>query len=268
MPALLKMLSDPDSDISAAAALGAWGSPQALPGLLEAFKRGSKDLRLEILEAFSRIPDPRVGPLLDQIARMVNEPLVHDKATPSDRASSRACRFSGDCPPHGRSRPSISTRRPARLCASSFATRAPSDASDLHIAAGTRPHLRRTGRLEPLPLPETDVGQMWEWMPGDPGRSRRGARTGPTDRLLLQGPRARPLPYERLPPAQGAECRLPPGPLRDSDALGRGAAREPLGDHVPFSGAHPGDRARRAAARRPRSPPWSTGSTRRSARTS
>ena len=43
MPALLRMLKDPDSDISAAAALGAWGSPQALPGLLEAFKRGAND---------------------------------------------------------------------------------------------------------------------------------------------------------------------------------------------------------------------------------
>jgi twitching motility protein PilT len=165
MPALLKMLQDPDSDISAAAALGAWGSPQALPALLEAFKRGTKDLRLEILEAFSRIPDPRVGPLLDQIARMVNDPLVHDKAIrliAAREGKDAPSTHMGPSPAfapvdfEGNPRPSLrDLLRHARAAG----------ASDLHLAAGTRPHLRRNGRLEALPLPEVDEGRMWEWLP-------------------------------------------------------------------------------------------------------
>jgi len=165
MPALLKMLSDPDSDISAAAALGAWGSPQALPALLEAFKRGTKDLRLEILEAFSRIPDPRVGPLLDQIARMVNDPLVHDKALRliaaregKDAPSSEAGPSQVFAPADFETNPRPSLRDLLRHARAT-------GASDLHLAAGTRPHLRRNGRLEALALPEVDEGRMWEWLP-------------------------------------------------------------------------------------------------------
>ncbi|HYK42586.1 MAG TPA: PilT/PilU family type 4a pilus ATPase [Thermoanaerobaculia bacterium] len=165
MPALLKMLQDPDSDISAAAALGAWGSPAALPALLEAFKRGTKDLRLEILEAFSRIPDPRVGPLLDQIARMINDPLVHDKAL-----RLIAAREGREAPsPHTGPSPAFvpldfeANPRPTLRELLRHARAA--GASDLHLAAGTRPHLRRNGRLEALPLAEVDEGGMWEWLP-------------------------------------------------------------------------------------------------------
>ena len=66
LPALLEMLKDAESGYSAAGALGLWGTPKALPGLLEAYKQsnGNKDLRLEILDAFARIDDPRIGPLL------------------------------------------------------------------------------------------------------------------------------------------------------------------------------------------------------------
>jgi twitching motility protein PilT len=164
MEALLKMLSDPDSDISAAAALGSWGNPQALPGLLAAFKRGSKDLRLEILEAFSRIPDPRVGPLLDQIAKMISEPLVHDKAL--RLIAARSGRSFSSAGASARTFEPVdfeATPRPAlpELLRHARAV----GASDLHIAAGTKPHLRRNGRLEPIPMAEVDEGQMWEWLP-------------------------------------------------------------------------------------------------------
>ncbi|MEO8430171.1 MAG: PilT/PilU family type 4a pilus ATPase [Acidobacteriota bacterium] len=162
LPALLHMLNDPDSDISAAAALGVWGSPQALPGLLEAFKKGTKDLRLEILEAFARIPDPRVDPLLEQIARMVADPLIHGKATRMLAARAGA--------------PIEETPEPTFTEIDFAAKPFPSlrdllhharavGASDLHLSAGTKPHVRRLGRLEPLPLADTTDGQMREWMP-------------------------------------------------------------------------------------------------------
>ena len=162
MPPLLQMLNDPDSDISAAAALGVWGSPQALPGLLEAFKKGTKDLRLEILEAFARIPDPRVDPLLEQIARMVADPLIHDKArhmlaaragTPeADDAERTFTEIDFERNPQPSLRDLLHHARAV-------------GASDIHLATGTRPHVRRLGRLEPLPLAETTEGQMREWMP-------------------------------------------------------------------------------------------------------
>src|SRR5215470_11101267 len=78
LPHLLKMLQNPESSLSAAAALGIWGSAKALPGLLEAYKQadGHKDLRLEILDAFARIEDPRTGPLLQKISQVDPDPLV------------------------------------------------------------------------------------------------------------------------------------------------------------------------------------------------
>ena len=39
------------------------------------------------------------------------------------------------------------------------------NASDLHIAVGTRPHVRVTGRLTPLPLPESTPEQLEAWIP-------------------------------------------------------------------------------------------------------
>jgi twitching motility protein PilT len=171
MPALLKMLSDPDSNISAASALGAWGSPQALAGLLDAFKQGGTDLRLEILEAFSRIPDPRVGPLLDQIARMVTDPLIQGKAVRlvAERAGSPAA--PGPASPVFSPVDFDAERRPGlrELLRHARAV----GASDLHVAAGTRPHLRRAGGLETLPLPETEAAQMEEWIPAILGERLR-----------------------------------------------------------------------------------------------
>ncbi len=164
MPALLAMLADPESDLSAAAALGSWGSPQALPGLLEAFKRGTTDLRLEILDAFAKIPDPRVGPLLEQIVRTGSDVLVQDKASriiaartgdlPYYEASAKARAFA-EIDFRSNSHPRLE-----ELLSHARAI----DASDLHLAAGTRPHVRLIGRLQPLPLPETTEQQMAAWV--------------------------------------------------------------------------------------------------------
>ncbi len=165
MPALLQMLHDPDSDISAAAALGAWGSPEALPGLLAAFKQGTTDLRLEILEAFARIQDSRVDPLLEQIARMVTDPLIHNKAThmlaaragiPASEAAARTARTFTEHDFEANPLPSLRDL---------FHHARAVGASDLHLATGTRPHVRRLGRLEALPLFETTEGQMRDWIP-------------------------------------------------------------------------------------------------------
>ena len=165
LPAMLQMLEDPESDICAAAALGVWGVPQALPGLLAAFKKGTKDLRLEILDAFAKISDPRVPPLLEQIAKMVSDPLIQEKAlrligvragsvVPFEPAAATEHSFSpldfGATP-----RPSLlELFRHARAVG----------ASDLHLAAGARPHLRSNGRLAPLPLPESTPKQMEAWI--------------------------------------------------------------------------------------------------------
>ena len=172
MAPLLKMLTDPESELSAASALGAWGAPQALPGLLDAFKRGATDLRLEILEAFSKITDPRVGPLLDQIARMVTDPLVQEKA--ERIIAARA----GNVPYYEAQIASRKTfleidfrENPHPGLRDLLAHARAVGASDLHLAAGTRPHLRSIGRLQPLPLPETTAEQMADWIPPIVGSS-------------------------------------------------------------------------------------------------
>jgi twitching motility protein PilT len=164
LPHLLKMLQNPESSLSAAAALGLWGTPRALPGLLEAYKQADaqKDLRLEILDAFSRIEDPRTAPLLQKISQVDPDPLVREKAS---RLSARrsgvpvvtgagtrgfaAIDFSANPKPGLRD-----LLRHARAVG----------ASDLHLAAGTVPQIRLHGKLGPLALPAPDPEQMEAWL--------------------------------------------------------------------------------------------------------
>jgi len=166
LPALLEMLEDPDSDLSAAAALGVWGTPQALPSLLEAFKRGTKDLRLEILEAFGLIPDPRVPPLLEQIIKTVGDPLIREKTVRI--LAHRA----GDVPFYeglpgtvAGFEPLDFTQHLEPTMMDFFRHARAVNASDLHVAVGTRPHVRIAGRLTPLPLPESTPEQLEVWIP-------------------------------------------------------------------------------------------------------
>jgi len=160
LPALLNMLTDPESDISAAAALGQWGTPKALPALLEAYKRGTTDLRLEILDAFARISDPRVPGLLESILKADTDPLVQEKTrrliASRDRGPSEPL-ASGTGPRtfepvdfQANSQPSLRDLfRHARAI----------NASDVHISVGTPPHVRVHGKLTALPLPPTTPEQ-------------------------------------------------------------------------------------------------------------
>jgi len=161
---LVKMLGDPESNLSAAAALGTWGSPKALPALLDAYKRGTKDLRLEILDAFARIPDRGVPVLLAKIVKADPDPLVREKAARlaeklagaegSDDLSEMAREFA----PHDFAvapEPTLpDLLRHARAVG----------ASDLHLSTGTVPHVRLNGQLSSLPTPESTQAQMEDWI--------------------------------------------------------------------------------------------------------
>jgi twitching motility protein PilT len=160
---LLKMLTDPESNLSAAAALGTWGTPAALPALLEAYKRGTKDLRLEILDAFARIPDRRVPGLLAGIVKADPEPLVRDKAARlAETLAGGDEVFAGslghDFAPHdfaSAPEPSLSDLlRHARAVG----------ASDLHLSTGTVPYVRVNGNLAALPMPESKPEQLQAWV--------------------------------------------------------------------------------------------------------
>ncbi len=166
LPHLLKMLEDPESSVSAAHALGIWSSPETLPSLLAAYKKGSKDLRLEILDAFAKIQDPRVPGLLESIVKADPDLLVQAKA-----ARLAASRGAG---------PSVAAAGgpagPRQFAPLDFeAVREPSlvdllrharaiDASDLHLSTGTVPCVRVHGVLTPLPLPEVSAEQMEAWL--------------------------------------------------------------------------------------------------------
>jgi twitching motility protein PilT len=164
LPHLLKMLQNPESSLSAAAALGIWGTPKALPGLLEAYKQANtqKDLRLEILDAFSRIEDPRTAPLLQKISQVDPDPLVREKAARLSAARSgievvtgagtrgfAALDFSASPKPN---LPDL--LRHARAIG----------ASDIHLATDTVPQVRLHGKLGPLPLPPSSPEQMEAWL--------------------------------------------------------------------------------------------------------
>jgi len=172
---LVKMLDDPESGFSAAHALGVWGTPEVLPGLLAAYKKADKDLRLEILDAFARVQDPRIPALFDSIVKADPDPVIKDKA--AELAAARA----------GAAGPGKALAGPRVWAPLDFQkvtwpslnqllahARAVS-ASDLHISVGTEPHVRIHGELSPLPLSITTPAQMDSWIKPilDPGRTQR-----------------------------------------------------------------------------------------------
>jgi twitching motility protein PilT len=175
LPHLIRLLQDPESNLSAAAALGAWGAPQALPALLEAYKQATAftDLRLEILDAFAKIQDPKVGPLLQKIVQVDPSPLVKDKAArlvrqragETDVVDTAAPRVFAPVDFAANAEPSLSDLlRHARAVS----------ASDLHLGTGTVPRIRVHGRLTPLPMPEPTETQMEGWIRPILGDARAG----------------------------------------------------------------------------------------------
>ena len=165
LPHLLKMLQDPESNLSAAAALGAWGTPQALPALLEAYKQATAftDLRLEILDAFAKIQDPKVGPLLQKIVQVDPSPLVKDKAARLVRQRAGEADVVGPASARVFAPFDFASSAAPSLADLLRHARAVS-ASDLHLGTGTIPCLRIYGRLTPLPMPEPSEAQMREWI--------------------------------------------------------------------------------------------------------
>ena len=156
---------NPESSLSAAAALGVWGTPKALPGLLEVYKqaRGQKELRLEILDAFGKIDDPRVPSLLANIAQVDPDPLVKEKAAraAAQRSGAASTETTGGgrvFPPHdfaANPKPTLNDLlRHARAV----------NASDLHISTDTVPQLRLYGKLGPLPMPPATLEQVNGWL--------------------------------------------------------------------------------------------------------
>ncbi|HKB70012.1 MAG TPA: PilT/PilU family type 4a pilus ATPase [Thermoanaerobaculia bacterium] len=148
---LIEMLDDRESDLTAAAALGQWGTPKALPGLLAAYKKATMDLRLEILEAFSKIPDARVPALLQNISGVDPEPVVREKAVRLLRglkgegaeAAAEIATLFEPVDLAGLSEVTLSDLlRHARAI----------EASDLHLAVNAIPHVRVYGVMTPLPL--------------------------------------------------------------------------------------------------------------------
>jgi twitching motility protein PilT len=172
---LVKMLDDPESGFSAAHALGVWGTPDVLPGLLAAYKKADKDMRLEILDAFARVQDSRIPALLDSIVKADPDPVIKDKAAELGPARAR---------PGGRAggRPGPREWTPVDFQQVTWPTlnqllghaRAVS-ASDLHLSVGTEPHVRIHGVLLPLPLSITTPAQMDSWIKPilDPARQER-----------------------------------------------------------------------------------------------
>ena len=160
---LMKMLADPESNLSAAAALGTWGTPRALPALLEAYKKGTKDLRLEILDSFARIVDRRVPGLLAGIVKADPDPLVREKAARLSETLAGESGLDGfgggrDFAPHdfaASPNPTLpDLLRHARAIG----------ASDLHLSTGTIPHVRVNGQLSPLPMAPPTEALLEGWV--------------------------------------------------------------------------------------------------------
>jgi twitching motility protein PilT len=149
---LIEMLSDRESDLTAAAALGAWGTPKALPGLVDAYKKGAMDLRLEILEAFAKIPDPRVPPLLQNITKVDPDPIVREKAVATLRALQGHERVEEAA--EGQKHAKVDFKALPEVTLADLLRHARAvEASDVHLAVNAVPHLRIHGEMVPLPIP-------------------------------------------------------------------------------------------------------------------
>jgi len=165
LPHLLKMLRDPESSLSAAAALGIWGTPKALPGLLEVYKQSQdqKDLRLEILDAFAHIVDPRITPLLQKIVQVDPDPLVREKAARLLTGHAGADEASGIEGPRAFS-PYDFAAHPEPTLNDLLRHARAIGASDVHLSTATVPQIRVHGRLGSLPLPPSTDEQMESWV--------------------------------------------------------------------------------------------------------
>ncbi len=161
---LVKMLDDPESCFSAAHSLGLWGTPDVLPGLLAAYKKGDKDLRLEILDAFGHVQDPRIPALLDSIVKADPDPVIKDKAM--SLASQRAGTVFAGKPAAGpRQWAPIDFQKVTWPSLNQLLIHARAvGASDLHLSVGTEPHVRVHGALSALPLSITTLAQMESWV--------------------------------------------------------------------------------------------------------
>ena len=241
------MLQNPESSLSAAAALGVWGSPRALPGLLDAYKQADaqKDLRLEILDAFSRIEDPRIGPLLQKIVQVDPDPLARDKAARLFGGQVRRRRGPGRRRARVRA-PSISPRIRSPTLDELLRHARAVQASDLHLSTGTVPQMRVHGRLGPLPLPPSTPEQMEAWLSPmlQDGRAEQLAERRQLDFCHKDADLGRfrtNVFFQR----KGAAAVMRLVPFEIPNLAGHRAAGERLGDHELLAGARPRDRAGR-----------------------
>ena len=102
----------------------------------------------------------------------------------------------------------------------------PLRASDLHVAAGSPPLVRVHGELTVARgAAGADAGRHPAAPLPDPlDRAAEAARGRPADRPLVRDLRRRPLPRQRLLPAERRRRRVPPDPLQDPHARGARAA--------------------------------------------
>jgi twitching motility protein PilT len=159
---LVAMLQDSESNLSAAAALGTWGTAKALPALLEAYKKGTKDLRLEILDAFAKIPDRAVAGLLGRIVQADPEPLVREKA--ARLAEAIAGEGAAEDEHRREFAPHDFEAAPEPTLADLLRHARAVGASDLHLSTGTVPHVRVNGNLAALPIGESTPAQLDAWV--------------------------------------------------------------------------------------------------------
>jgi twitching motility protein PilT len=117
------------------------------------------------LDSFARIEDPRVPPLLEQIAKMAADPLVADKATRLIAARAGHVPFYEVVTTMAKKfEPLDFEKNPRPGLLDLFRHARATGASDLHVAAGTRPHVRSLGRLSPLPLAEASEKEIEGWI--------------------------------------------------------------------------------------------------------
>lgn len=158
---LSALLTSRESDLTAAWALGVWGTSDVLPALTAAYQHGEMDLRLEIVDALARIRDPRIPQLLGAVAKSDPESLVREKGA---RLLRELQGGGQQVTPEGRHFEPIDLASRTEVTLNELLQHARAiEASDLHLAVHATPHVRVHGVMTPLllsPLTEEAVEKM------------------------------------------------------------------------------------------------------------
>ena len=177
VPHLIKALDDKDTRWAAIDALGTIGGEQSLRALVNLLNDDRKEVRMEVLQACARSPDPRLMKLYRQVVESDSSQEVRARA--AEILKSKGGSAGGLDAATSTVHASDLSRPLDRLLADARER----GASDVHLTVGEPPWFRLNGaveRIDPPPV-EAETSRAWVLEILDPARRAAFEETGEVD---------------------------------------------------------------------------------------